>query len=165
MFSCPAFGKGMCPYAILVTKCKGLAGNCPAFKDGCPFKNCKSVVEFVEKLTQMRDQMKDSTKGKRLRRRFSVSFSQSPQLRSKSWVSVLSTPMSALSAMMLKESLSVTPSKMARPGEVDKHGFHESKLVTRTDDILVVLMYIVSVVSYFSHLIKRGLGLFFELLE
>ncbi|XP_020606597.1 uncharacterized protein LOC110045335 [Orbicella faveolata] len=64
MFKCPAFGKGVCPYAILVTKCKGLAGNCPAFKEGCPFKNCKSVGEFVEKLTQMRDQMKDSTKGK-----------------------------------------------------------------------------------------------------
>ena len=65
MSTCPAFGKGICPYAILVTKCKGLAGDCPAFKEGCPFKNCKSVGEFVEKLTQMRDQMKDSTKGKR----------------------------------------------------------------------------------------------------
>ena len=53
---------------------------------------------------------------------------------------------------------------MTRPGEVDKHGFDESKLGTRTDDTLVVLMYIVSVVSYFSHLIKIGLGLFFELL-
>ena len=61
-------------------------------------------------------------------------------LSSKSWVSVLSTPMSALSAMMLKESLSVSPSKMARPGEVDKHGFDESKLGTRTDHILLVLM-------------------------
>ena len=64
MFKCPAFGKDVCPYAILVTKCKGLAGDCPAFKKDCPFKNCKSVGEFVEKLTQMRDQMKDSTKGK-----------------------------------------------------------------------------------------------------
>ena len=60
--------------------------------------------------------------------------------------------MSALSAMMLKESLSVSPSKMARPGEVDKHGFDESKLHvgTRTDHILVVD---VSVVSYFVPLI------------
>ena len=55
MFKCPAFGKGVCPYADLVTKCKGLAGKCPAFKGGCPFKNCKSVGEFVEKMTQMRD--------------------------------------------------------------------------------------------------------------
>ena len=44
---------------------KGLAGHCAAYKDGCPFKNCKSVGEFVEKLTQMRDQMKNSTKGKK----------------------------------------------------------------------------------------------------
>ena len=65
-----------------------------------------------------------------------MSFSQSPKLRSKSWVSVLSTPMSTLSAMMLKESLLVTPSKMSRPGEADKHGFDESKLETLTDDIL-----------------------------
>lgn len=58
MFKCPAFGKGVCPYVILVEKCKGLAGNCPAFKGGCPFKNCKSVGEFVEKMTQMRDACK-----------------------------------------------------------------------------------------------------------
>ena len=70
MFTCPAFGKDVCPYAILVTKCKGLAGNCPAFKEGCPFKNCKSVGEFVEKLTQMRDQLKDSTKGKEAAAKF-----------------------------------------------------------------------------------------------
>ena len=62
MFMCPAFGKAMCPYAILVSKCKGLAGNCPAFKEGCPFKICKSVGDFVEKLTQMRDNC--SSKGK-----------------------------------------------------------------------------------------------------
>ena len=55
ILKCSAFDKGKCPYAVLVTKCKGLAGNCPAFKEGCPFKNCKSVGEFVEKLTQMRD--------------------------------------------------------------------------------------------------------------
>ena len=58
MFKCPAFGKGVCPYAGLVQKDKGLAGNCPAFKQGCPFKNCKSVGEFVEKMTQMRDTCK-----------------------------------------------------------------------------------------------------------
>ena len=56
--ACPAFGKGVCPYAILVTECKGLAGSCPAFKGGCPFKNCKTVGEFVEKMTQMRDTCK-----------------------------------------------------------------------------------------------------------
>ena len=55
MFNCPAFGKDMCPYAVLVTECKGLAGKCPAFKGGCPFKICTSVGQFVEKLTQMRD--------------------------------------------------------------------------------------------------------------
>ena len=53
MFKCPAFGKGVCPYAPL--KDKHLATKCPAFKGGCPFKNCKSVGEFVEKMTQMRD--------------------------------------------------------------------------------------------------------------
>ena len=58
MFKCPAFGKGVCPYVILVTNCKGLAGNCPAFKEGCPVKNCKFVGEFVEKLTQMRNACK-----------------------------------------------------------------------------------------------------------
>ena len=55
MFKCPAFGKAVCPYAPLIEKDKGITGNCPAFKQGCPFKICKSVGEFVEKLTQMRD--------------------------------------------------------------------------------------------------------------
>ena len=58
MFKCPAFGKGICPYAGLAQKDKGLAGNCPAFTGGCPFKKCKSVGEFVEKMTQMRDTCK-----------------------------------------------------------------------------------------------------------
>ncbi|KAL9986174.1 hypothetical protein ACROYT_G000269 [Oculina patagonica] len=58
MHKCPAFGKGVCPYAGLVTECKGLAAKCPAFKGGCPFKNCKTVGEFVEKMTQMRDTCK-----------------------------------------------------------------------------------------------------------
>ena len=55
MMMCPAFGKGVCPYKSLITKDKGVAGKCPAFRDGCPFKNFKSVGEFVEKLAQMRD--------------------------------------------------------------------------------------------------------------
>lgn len=58
MFKCPAFGKRKCPYADLVQKDKGLARNCPAFMGGCPFKNCKCVGEFVEKMTQMRDTCK-----------------------------------------------------------------------------------------------------------
>ncbi len=58
MMKCPAFDKCVCPYAGLITECKGLAAKCPAFKGGCPFKNCKSVGEFVEKMTQMRDTCK-----------------------------------------------------------------------------------------------------------
>ena len=58
MFKCLAFGKGVCPYAGLVEKGKGLANKCPAFKAGCPFKACKTVGEFVEKLSQMRDHCK-----------------------------------------------------------------------------------------------------------
>jgi len=55
MLMCPAFGKAICPYTILVRECKGLAGKCPPFKEDCPFKICLSVGDFVEKLTQMRD--------------------------------------------------------------------------------------------------------------
>ena len=65
--------------------------------------------------------------------------------------------------MMLKESLSVSPSKMARLGEVDQHGFDESKLGTRTDHILLGVD--VSVVSNFSHLITKGLLFLFKVLE
>ena len=64
MFLSPNFGKGVCSYAKLVEKHKGLAGNCPAFKEGCPFKKCKTVGEFVEKMTQMRDMTQGSKKGK-----------------------------------------------------------------------------------------------------
>ena len=39
-------------------KKKGIAAKCPAFKDGCPFKGCKTVGEFEDKLGQMRDQCK-----------------------------------------------------------------------------------------------------------
>ena len=59
MFMCPAFGKGVCPYAVLVASCKGMAAKCPAFQEGCPFKTFKSVGQFVEKMTQMRDAHKD----------------------------------------------------------------------------------------------------------
>ena len=58
MFKCPAFGKDRCPYTGLVAQNKYVASNCPAFKDGCPFKNSKTVGEFVEKMTQMRDTCK-----------------------------------------------------------------------------------------------------------
>lgn len=48
---CPVFGKGQCPYKGI----KGFAGNCPAFKNGCPFKELKTMGEIVEKLAEMRD--------------------------------------------------------------------------------------------------------------
>ena len=35
-----------------------MAAKCPAFKSGCPFKGCKTVGEFEDKLGQMRDQCK-----------------------------------------------------------------------------------------------------------
>ena len=52
---CPAFGKGVCPYAVLVFNCKGLVAKCPAFKEGYTFKNCTTVGEFVERIAQMQD--------------------------------------------------------------------------------------------------------------
>ena len=114
MFKCPAFGKGVCPYTILVTKRKSVAGDCPALKDGCPFKNCESVGEFVKKLTHMRDQMKDSAKGKEATATFFKELrAVTTTIRRRSWVNVLSKLMSALSAMMLMETLSVTLSNMA----------------------------------------------------
>ena len=63
MLSCPVFGKGRCPYAGLAEEKKGAASKCPAFKAGCPFKSCKTVGEFVELLTQKRDDCK-SAEGK-----------------------------------------------------------------------------------------------------
>ena len=35
-----------------------MAAKCSAFKSGCPFKGCKTVGEFEDKLGQMRDQCK-----------------------------------------------------------------------------------------------------------
>lgn len=35
-----------------------MAAKCTAFKSGCPFKGCKTVGEFEDKLGQMRDQCK-----------------------------------------------------------------------------------------------------------
>ena len=35
-----------------------MAAKCPAFNKGCPFKDCKTVGEFEDKLAQMRDQCK-----------------------------------------------------------------------------------------------------------
>ena len=98
MFKCPAFGKGVCPYAGLVQKDKGLAGNCPAFKQGCPFKNCKSVGEFVEKMTQMRD----TCKGKAAYTKFFDDALQCLRRGRRSWVLVLSMLISVLLAVMLR---------------------------------------------------------------
>ena len=55
---CPVFADKVCPFAKLPEEKKGAAGKCPAFKGGCPFKECKSVGEFEAKLGQMRDQCK-----------------------------------------------------------------------------------------------------------
>ena len=52
---CPTFGKDVCPYKSLVDETKGITGNCPGFKDGCPFKNLKTMGEYVGKLAEMRD--------------------------------------------------------------------------------------------------------------
>ena len=42
---CPVFGKGVCPYGGLTDKLKDITGNCPAFKDRCPFKSLKTAGE------------------------------------------------------------------------------------------------------------------------
>ncbi|KAJ7385344.1 hypothetical protein OS493_016421 [Desmophyllum pertusum] len=55
---CPVFGDKVCPFAKLPEEKKGMAGKCPAFKGGCPFKECKSVGEFEAKLGKMRDECK-----------------------------------------------------------------------------------------------------------
>ena len=52
---CPVFGKGECPYKVIAEELKGIAANCPALKNGCPFKELKTVGEMVEKLARMRD--------------------------------------------------------------------------------------------------------------
>lgn len=54
---CPAFQKGKaCPYNV--PELKGLGKGCPEFKNGCPFKNVKTIGEFREKLGEMRDKCK-----------------------------------------------------------------------------------------------------------
>ena len=55
---CPVFADNVCPFAKLPEEHKGVAGKCPAFEKGCPFKGCKTVGEFEDKLGQMRDQCK-----------------------------------------------------------------------------------------------------------
>ena len=52
---CPVFGKGVCPYTGLVAEMKGIAENCPGFKDGCPFKKLTTMDEYTGKLAEMRD--------------------------------------------------------------------------------------------------------------
>lgn len=59
---CAAFDKGKkCPYKDL--NLNGLGKGCPAFKDGCPFKNFKDVGDFKAKLGEMRDQHNKSKAG------------------------------------------------------------------------------------------------------
>lgn len=54
---CPVFQQGRyCPYNIPCLK--GLGKDCPEFKNGCPFKDVKTVGEFRAKMGQMRDQCK-----------------------------------------------------------------------------------------------------------
>ena len=36
----------------------GIAAKCPAFKDGCPWKRCTTVGEYVEIMRKMRDTCK-----------------------------------------------------------------------------------------------------------
>ena len=55
---CPVFADNVCPFSKLPEEHKGVAAKCPAFKAGCPFKECKTVGEFEDKLGEMRDQCK-----------------------------------------------------------------------------------------------------------
>ena len=52
------FADKVCPFSKLPKEKEGIAAKCPAFKGGCPFKECKSVGEFENKLGEMRDQCK-----------------------------------------------------------------------------------------------------------
>ena len=52
------FADNVCPFSELPEQKKGSAGKCPEFKNGCPFKACKTVGEFEDKLGQMRDRCK-----------------------------------------------------------------------------------------------------------
>ena len=51
---CAAFKGGACPYSVLPKEMKGIAAKCPAFKDGCPWKDCTTVGEYVEMMAKMR---------------------------------------------------------------------------------------------------------------
>jgi hypothetical protein len=54
---CPVFQNGrFCPYNIPCLK--GLGKGCPEFKNGCPFKNVKTIGGFKAKLADMRDHCK-----------------------------------------------------------------------------------------------------------
>jgi len=55
---CPVFSGNVCPFAKLPEQHKGAAAKCPAFEKGCPFKECKTVGQFEDKLGQMRNQCK-----------------------------------------------------------------------------------------------------------
>ena len=55
---CPVFADNVCPFSKLPEQQKGVAAKCPAFKVSCPFKDCKTVGEFEDKLGEMRDQCK-----------------------------------------------------------------------------------------------------------
>ena len=55
---CPVFSDNVCPFTKLPEEHKGVASKCPAFSKGCPFKECKTVGEFEDKLGQMRDHCK-----------------------------------------------------------------------------------------------------------
>ena len=59
----PTFGDKICPFAKLAEEKKGVAAKCPAFKGGCPFKECKNVGDFQDLLGQMRDKTKEQSKG------------------------------------------------------------------------------------------------------
>ena len=55
---CPAFKGGACPYFELPQQMKGVADKCPAFKNGCPWKHCTTVGEYLEIMSKMRDTCK-----------------------------------------------------------------------------------------------------------
>lgn len=58
---CPAFKGGNCPYSALPSEMKGIAAKCPAFKNGCPWKSCHTVGEYLEIMAKMRDTCKGKT--------------------------------------------------------------------------------------------------------
>lgn len=83
---CPVFGKGECPYKELIVEFKGITGNCPAFKDGCPFKDLKTIGEYVERVAHMRDTI--NPKGRSAFLKFNqrvVKISKEAEKTSKPW--------------------------------------------------------------------------------